>query len=118
MITVTPQAATQIRIAARESGSEDLGLRVAAQRLSDGSINYGMGFDGERDNDECVESEGLTLLIAPQSRELLDTVTLDYVELEPGDFRFIFINPAEQGDAPSGGARPDSGSCGSGCGCA
>ena len=29
----------------------------------------------------------------PTHRDLLDGMTLDYVEYEPGDFRFIFINP-------------------------
>jgi len=34
--------------------------------------------------------------------------TLDFVELEPGDFRFIFINPNEAGASAGSG-------CGSGC---
>ena len=34
---------------------------------------------------------------------------LDYVEFEPGDFRFIFINPND--------ASPPAGTCGGGCSC-
>ena len=114
MITVTSQAAEQIRAVAGQSGAEALGLRVAAKRGADGSIDYGMGFDEERDNDERIEAGGVTLLISPHSRELLDGVTLDYVELEPGDFRFIFINPADQSDPSSCGTEKSAGTCG-GC---
>jgi iron-sulfur cluster assembly protein len=30
-------------------------------------------------------------------KELLNGMTLDYVELEPGDFQFIFLNPNDAG---------------------
>jgi len=117
MMTVTPQAADQIRTAASQSDAEGLQLRVAAKRLTDGSVNYGMGFDHERDNDDMVESQGVTLLIAPQSRDLLENITLDYVELEPGDFQFIFIDRAEHPLGAGADAAPKGG-CGSGkCGC-
>ena len=38
-------------------------------------------------------SEGIALVVAAEHRDLLDGMTLDFVEYEPGDFRFIFINP-------------------------
>jgi iron-sulfur cluster assembly protein len=73
--------------------------------MEDGSLDYGMGFDYERENDHLVETQGLTVFISAASRNYLEGVTVDYVELEPGDFRFIFVPP---------GARPEGGSCGSG----
>jgi iron-sulfur cluster assembly protein len=106
LITVTPQAATQIRTAASQSGSEELGLRLAAKRCADGSIDYGMGFDDERENDERVEAEGVTLLISPRSQALLEGVVLDFVEYEPGDFRFIFISPEDRTDPASCASAP------------
>jgi len=40
-----------------------------------------------------VATNGITLLVAAGSIELLTGATLDYVELNPGEQRFIFINP-------------------------
>jgi iron-sulfur cluster assembly protein len=113
MITVTVSAAKQIRIAAGQAEAEDLGLRIAARRDERGSLHYAMGFDEARGDDLVLASEGIALVVSPEHRELLDGMTLDYVELDAGDFRFIFINP---NDAPA--AAPAPGACGGGsCGC-
>jgi iron-sulfur cluster assembly protein len=114
MITVTPSAAQQIRIAATQADADEMGLRIAARRAADGSLHYAMGFDEVRGDDLVVPAEGVALVVSPAHRDLLDGLTLDYVEYEAGDFRFIFINPNDTGTvapAPQG--------CGSGgCGCA
>jgi len=113
MITVTPSAAQQIRIAASQSESDELGLRIAARRDADGSVSYVMGFDEARDDDLVVPTEGVALVVSPAHRDLLDGMTIDYVEFEAGDFRFIFINPNDTADAP---VEPNG--CGTGgCGC-
>ncbi|MCC7327448.1 MAG: hypothetical protein IT521_11665 [Burkholderiales bacterium] len=93
MITVTPSAAQQIRIAATQADADELGLRIAARRDADGSLHYAMGFDEARGDDRVVTCEGIALVVSPGETVLLDGMTLDYVEFEPGDFRFIFINP-------------------------
>jgi iron-sulfur cluster assembly protein len=115
MFNLTPAAAEQIRQAAETLDAEAEvpgSLRVAA-KIEDGAIVYGMGFDDERDNDAVIESHGVTLLIAPPSQELLLGATLDFVELRPGEFQFIFINP---NDPPAtGGCASRSSGCGS-CG--
>ncbi len=117
MITVTPSAAKQIRIAATQADADEMGLRIAARRDAAGAIHYAMGFDEARNDDLVVPSEGVALVVSPAHRALLEGMTLDYVEYEAGDFRFIFINPNDasaSAPAPSGCA---SGSCGSsGCG--
>jgi len=113
MITVTPSAAQQIRIAASQSESDELGLRIAARRDADGSVSYVMGFDEARNDDLVVPTEGVALVVSPAHRELLDGMTIDFVEFEAGDFRFIFINPNDTADAPG---APNG--CGTGgCGC-
>jgi iron-sulfur cluster assembly protein len=110
MIVVTPDAAQQIRIAATRSDADELGLRIAARRDADGAVHYAMGFDEARGDDLVVPAEGIALVVSHEHRDLLDGMTLDYVEYEPGDFRFIFINPNDADGAPQG--------CGSGgCGC-
>ncbi len=117
MITVTPSAAQQIRIAATQSDSDEMGLRIAARRDADGSLHYAMGFDEVRGDDVVVPAEGIALVVSPAQRDLLEGMTLDYVEYEAGDFRFIFINPNDSAAAPTApgstgtapGAASDSG---------
>lgn len=104
MITVTPSAAQQIRIAATQADSDEMGLRIAARRDAAGAIHYAMGFDEARNDDRVVSSEGIALVVAAAEVDLLDGMTLDYVEYEPGDFRFIFINPNDTSAAPAGSA--------------
>ena len=101
MITITPAAAAQIRTSATEGNMDGLPMRIAAKRNPDGSIHYGMGFDDNQlENDTLVTSEGVEIVIAETSKVLLDGLTLDYVELEPGAFQFIFQNPNDVNYAP------------------
>ena len=118
MITVTPSAAQQIRIAATQADSDEMGLRIAARRDAAGAIHYAMGFDEARNDDRVVSSEGIALVVAAGETDLLDGMTLDYVEYAPGDFRFIFINPNDATSAPAEPAPSPAKGCGSGgCGC-
>ncbi|HTY04757.1 MAG TPA: iron-sulfur cluster assembly accessory protein [Rhodocyclaceae bacterium] len=113
MFRVTPAAAEQIRNAA-EVQDEDSALRVAAKIDDDGGLVYGMGFDEERENDLVIESEGITLLIAPRSQDLLEEAVLDFVELRAGEFQFVFMNPKEGGCSARDSAE-GCGPCGGGC---
>jgi iron-sulfur cluster assembly protein len=99
LVVVTPDAARQVAAAARAADADGLALRVAARREADGSLDYAMGFDNARKGDIAITSGGIALVVAEEHRELLAGMTLDYVELEPGDFRFIFINPNDAGPA-------------------
>jgi iron-sulfur cluster assembly protein len=93
MITITEAAADQIRKSAEQSDAAGMALRIAATVEEDGSIQYGMGFDQQGENDVLVSSQGIDVLIADNFKELLMGTTLDYVELNPGEFQFIFYNP-------------------------
>lgn len=104
MIKITDAAAEQIRRANNNPDVFDLILRVAAYQEDDGSVNYGMGFDSERADDEHLIVNKIQLLIAPSSTPYLQGVTLDFVEMSPGDMRFIFIPPYSQEGAPEGDA--------------
>lgn len=101
MFTVTKSAAEQIRRSAQESNLEGLSLRVAAKRLPDGSLEYGMGFDEAHEDDAELSSEGVRIVVDPGHLELLRGTTLDYVEIEPGELRFIFINPNDANYRPA-----------------
>lgn len=114
MFTLTTTAAARIRQAAVEGGMEELALRVAARREADGSISYGMGFDEPGDGERpALLSDGVTVLIAASSKPLLQDTELDFVEMEPGQYSFIFVPQAVPATARRGGC----GSCGGGsCG--
>lgn len=100
MFKVTPQAAQQVKFAAEQGGTAGMALRLAAQQRADGSIDYRMGFDEATDDDIRFDSEGVQIVIAPEFVPLLDTATLDFVELEPGESQFIFLNPNDANYAP------------------
>jgi iron-sulfur cluster assembly protein len=104
VLKLTIEAAKQVRRQAQESDAEKLALRVAAKRGTDGAIEYGMGFDAERANDLQFVSEGVAILVSPHSKELLMGTVLDFVEIEPGEFQFIFINPNDDGAPPAADA--------------
>ena len=93
MITVTSQAAEQIAKSAPQAGAGEPCLRLAARLDDKGVIEYGMGFDDAAEGDTRVATNGVTLLVSPGSVELLSGATLDYVEINPGEWRFIFVNP-------------------------
>lgn len=102
MITVTPEAAQQIKESAKLSQAEGLPLRIAATRQPDGSIHYGMGFaDQENDQDLSYNSEGITIVVAPTSFELLNKTEIDFVEMENGEKNFIFKNPNDPNYRPA-----------------
>jgi iron-sulfur cluster assembly protein len=118
MFRLTSQAATQIRNAALAADSGEMALRVAAKRGADGEVEYAMGFDDERQNDTTLSVEGIRIVISQHSTALLAGIELDYVELEPGAFNFIFVPSAAlplpaSAQKPAGGCG--SGSCGGGC---
>lgn len=104
MVQLTPKAAVAILNAAMASQADGLGLRLAA-RQNDGEIEYGMGFDEERDGDEVLEAEGLRLYIGPGSQQLLAGVVLDFVEFENGEHQFVFMRPDQPGGCSAGGCQ-------------
>lgn len=118
MIDIRPAAAEQIKEALRSQSEPGLVLRVAARRGDDGATEYGMGFDERREQDEEVVTDaGITLLVSPPSLEAIAGTVIDYVEIAPGDLRFVFYRademPTEQPPAAQGGGC----SCGKGgCG--
>ena len=113
MFALTPAAAEQIARAAAEepkAGNQPM-LRVAAKiDETDGELVYGMGFDDEREDDLVVDGGGIAILISPHSQPLLESTTLDFSEVAPGEFQFIF-----RGGCTAPPAAKSCGSCGGGC---
>lgn len=102
MICITEPAAEQIRHAATTSGAQGLALRLAVRQLPDNTLDYGMGFDSAKPDDIIIEAHGITIIVTPQYQALLNGLIIDYVELSPGNFRFIFQNPNDPQHGISG----------------
>lgn len=103
MISITPQAAQQILVAAEQGQSVGLPLRLAAQRQDDGSLHYAMGFDdiGENGEDLSFTCENIKIVVSSTNIELLQGTQIDYVELESGEMNFIFKNPNDPNYSPA-----------------
>ena len=100
MITVTEEAAKQIKLSAKQGKAEGMPLRIAATKNEDESIHYGMGFDDSKEDDITVTSREVEIVVSPVSAELLKDTVLDFVELEPGKHQFIFMNPNDPSYTP------------------
>ena len=93
MISITPNAAEQIRASAAQGDMENMPLRVAVTSQQDGSFHYALGFDDNKhEGDQTFQSEGITIVVAPPSMDKLTGTVIDYVDIE-GNMEIIFINP-------------------------
>lgn len=119
MFSLTSAAAKQIQQAADDSGTNEMALRVAAKMDADGALQYGMGFDDPNEEDMKLDLQGIAVVINGESQQLLFDTVLDFVELNPGEFNFIFMQASHPscGTDASGSAGCGSGGCsGGGCG--
>jgi len=93
MLKITDAALEQIKKSMAKDNA-GLSLRIAAAKDKDDAIQYGMGFDDNKtDDDAVIELDGLEVIVAPDSRDLLIGATIDYVALDGDNMHFIFINP-------------------------
>lgn len=94
MIKLTHDAVKQIKLSIEQSDTPGAPLRIAIKEQDDGSFHYAMGFDEQRlPGDIFVNIENIALVVAVQSKDLAEGMTIDFVELEPNSFEFIFLNP-------------------------
>lgn len=103
-VTITQQAAEVIKKAALESHTDNLPIRVAVTKKEDGSFHYGMGFDdvgNANSEDKTYHSNGVDIVVAETSIDLLKGTVIDYIELEPKQFHFVFLNPNDPNYVPS-----------------
>lgn len=116
MFTLSSAAAQQIQKAIEDSGAQDMALRVAARREKDGSLDFGMGFDDVGDNDTRLLIEDVPVVIAAHHADLLDDTMLDFVEIQPGQFNFVFVQQESAFETTSAGGCGSKASSGGGCG--
>lgn len=96
MITVTDTATQKIQGIMKEQGEEDASLRVIVTGMSCSGPQYMMTLEHEQEDDDAlVESDGLRILLDPDTAQILEGSQIDYLEgLERSGF--TIVNPNMQ----------------------
>ena len=101
LLRITEKAAKQIAVSINSGGMQGMGLRIAAQRRADGTIEYAMGFDEPNDTDTHSRQHEIDIIIAPTRTELLSGAILDFDMPEnEKESQFIFLNPNDPSFEP------------------
>jgi iron-sulfur cluster assembly protein len=80
LVSVTATAAEKVReLLSREADPTQGALRLAVRHGCCSGYQYALGFDQARDDDHAITSEGLTILVDPQSAPLVRGSTIDFV---------------------------------------
>jgi len=106
VITISPLAAEKLREVLVEQGEEGASLRVMLMPGANGGAQYTLALEQEaKVDDMVVRTEGVSILIDPDSAPLMEGAEIDYMDglMKSG---FVINNPNIQ-----------SGGCGEGCGC-
>ena len=91
-ITLTDNAANHVRKFLDKRG-KGIGLRLGVRTSGCSGLAYTLEFADEAGADDTrFESNGITVLVDPKSREILDGTVLDYVR-EGLNEGFKFTNP-------------------------
>ena len=129
-ITLTPEAAEQIRLIRRENQvPETHGLRIGIQSGGCCGSSYLLAFDEKVEaTDKVFQSEGVSIYVDEESLGGLSGTTLEFVNGPQGKgFRFDNPNKSKSCGCNDGGHDDSSSGCGcgdsshaessSGCGC-
>ncbi|MQF98238.1 MAG: iron-sulfur cluster assembly accessory protein [SAR202 cluster bacterium] len=111
MITISSLAAEKLKDIIVEQGEEGSSLRVMLMPGANGGAQYMLALETEvKDDDTVVNTDGVNILIDPDSAPLMEGAEIDYMDglMKSG---FVINNP---NIAPGGGGC---GCGGGGCGC-
>ena len=106
MISISPLAAEKLKEILVEQGDEGASLRVMLMPGANGGAQYMLAVEQEaKVDDTVVKTEGVSILIDPDSAPLMEGAEIDYMDglMRSG---FVINNPNIQ-----------SGGCGDGCAC-
>ena len=120
MITVSSLAAEKLKDIIVEQGEEGSSLRVMLMPGADGGAQYMLALETEvKDDDTIISTEGVNILIDPDSAPLMEGAEIDYMDglMKSG---FVINNPniapGGGGGCGCGGGGCGGGGGGSGCG--
>ena len=94
MVTVTPEAAGEIKRLLDNDGKEGWGLRVGVKGGGCSGLSYTMSFEAEsNEHDREYSDQGVKLFVDPKSALYLNGMTLDFTtEMIGGGFKFVNPN--------------------------
>lgn len=101
MITISDNAAVQIRKLQTEMDNTGMSLRMAVVGGGCSGLQYSLGFDNEKDGDSRFDAKGVTVLVDGQSLTMLNGIELDFVQSLQGS-NFVFKNPNATGGCGCG----------------
>ncbi len=95
VITITAEAAANVRQLLEERSLTDHSLRVYVAGIGCSGPQYGLAFDDNpRETDTVIETEGLSILVDPNSLVYLEGAIVDFVETPQGaGFKIENPNP-------------------------
>lgn len=78
MVSLSEQAVIKIRSLQKEISGEDKLLRIFVEPGGCSGLEYGMSFDLRKDEDELLESGGVSFLMDPTSFSYLSGSVVDF----------------------------------------
>jgi iron-sulfur cluster insertion protein len=103
MIDLKPAAVAKLQSIMDEKKLTGYGLRVYVAGSSCSGVQYGLGFDKKREDDNVETVLGMQVLVDPTSAQLLDGSSVDYIDEEEGG-GFRIENPNQVGGCSSCGS--------------
>lgn len=80
-ITLTPAAASKLQSLLQEQDRNDSGLRIFVSGGGCSGMQYGMTIENEaREHDKVFQSEGIRVIVDPNSLKYLAGSEVDYVD--------------------------------------
>src|SRR2546426_1209013 len=92
MITLTENAASQIKTLLKDQDAPGKALRVYVEAGGCSGMEYGMAFDEKKADDEVISQDGVSVVIDPMSANFLKGSVIDYVDSLQGS-GFKIQNP-------------------------
>jgi len=96
MITLTDISHGKLKEFVDQAGEECIGVRVLAAKVGRYTFRYQLQLTREQDvmeNDTRVDQDGFAVFLDPQTDDLMDGATIDYITLPTGE-GFEIHNPA------------------------
>ena len=93
LVSVTANAAEKVReLLSRQADQSESALRLAVRSGCCSGYQYALDFDRARSDDHAVSSEGVTILVDPQTAPLVRGSRIDFV-LDLRQSGFKVVNP-------------------------
>lgn len=93
VVQITEEAVNQIKkIQDQDPETAGKALRIYVQGSCCSSLQYGMGFDDQREDDTVMQQNGLSILVDSASLDYLNGATVDFAS-GPAGGEFKISNP-------------------------